>query len=52
MDMKRKEQGISQEEMYNKMSFEEQQLSFHAQGNILFIGVNLFATFLYKWKHQ
>ncbi len=44
--------GISQEEMYEKMSFEEQQLTFNLQGNILFLGPNLLATILYNWKHK
>ena len=52
LDQKRREQGISQNEMYDRMSFEEQQLSFNAQGNFLFIGANVFATILYKWKHK
>ncbi len=52
MKKKREKQGISQEEMYDKMSFEEQELSFHAQGNPLFIGANLFATLLYNMKHK
>ncbi|WML42905.1 DUF3949 domain-containing protein [Neobacillus sp. PS3-40] len=52
MDKKRKEQGLSQEEMYDKMSFEEQELNFHVQGSILFIGANLFASLLYNWKHK
>ncbi|WML41572.1 DUF3949 domain-containing protein [Neobacillus sp. OS1-2] len=52
MDQKRREQGISQNEMYDRMGFEQQQLSFNAQGNPLFIGANIFATILYKWKHK
>ncbi|MFZ7946768.1 DUF3949 domain-containing protein [Neobacillus sp. 19] len=52
MDKKRREQGIRQDEMYDKMSFEEQQLSFNAQGNFIFIGANVFATLLYKFKNR
>ncbi|QCJ44802.1 DUF3949 domain-containing protein [Bacillus sp. S3] len=52
MDKKRREQGIRQDEMYDKMSFEEQQLSFNAQGNFIFIGANVFATLLYKLKNR
>ncbi|EKN66501.1 hypothetical protein BABA_15367 [Neobacillus bataviensis LMG 21833] len=52
MDKKRRAQGISQDEMYDNMSFEEQQLSFNAQGNVLFIGANLFATLLYTLKSK
>lgn len=46
------EKGISQEEMYEKMSFEEQQLTFALQGSILFLGSNLLATVLYNWKEK
>jgi hypothetical protein len=52
MDKKRREKGISQKEMYDKMSFEEQELNFHIQGSLLFILANLFATLLYNWKHK
>lgn len=38
--------------MYDKMSFEEQELNFNAQGNLLLIGANLLATLLYNWKHK
>ncbi|NRD77138.1 DUF3949 domain-containing protein [Bacillus sp. BRMEA1] len=34
------------------MGFEEQELNFHAQGSILFIGANMPATMLYNWKHK
>ncbi|MGG3560065.1 DUF3949 domain-containing protein [Neobacillus rhizosphaerae] len=51
-DKKRKEIGLSQAEYYDKMSFENQELHYNAQGNILFIGANLLATLLYKWKHK
>lgn len=52
MDKKRKEKGISQNEMYEKMSFENQQLHFNAQGSPLFMGANLLATLLYNYKHK
>lgn len=52
LDQHRKEQGISQNEMYDKMRFEEQELHLNAQGNLLFIGANLLAVLLYNWKHK
>jgi hypothetical protein len=52
MRKRNEKKGISQEEMYDKMSFEEQELNFHAQGSVLFIGANLFATLLYNWKQK
>ncbi|MEO2074011.1 MAG: DUF3949 domain-containing protein [Bacillus sp. (in: firmicutes)] len=48
----RKKLGLSQGEYYDKMSFENQELHYNAQGNILFIGANLLATLLYKWNHK
>lgn len=44
--------GISQEEIYDKMSFEEQQLTFNVQGEPIFIISNLLATLLYNWNHK
>lgn len=43
--------GISQQEMYENMSFEEQLSHYHAQG-LFFLGANLFATLMYNWKHK
>lgn len=48
----RKELGLSQGEYYDKMSFENQQLHYNAQGNLFFLGANLLATLLYNWKHK
>ncbi|WP_391559154.1 DUF3949 domain-containing protein [Robertmurraya sp.] len=45
-----KERGVSEEEHYNQMSFETEQLHFNAQGNLLFIGANLLATLVYNLK--
>ena len=44
--------GISQSEMVERMSFEEQQLTVNLQGNILFIGSNLLAEGIYYLKHR
>ena len=52
MDKERRELGLSQNEYYEKMGFEYEQLHFNAQGNFLFIGANLFAEAFYKWKHR
>ncbi|MFY4774139.1 DUF3949 domain-containing protein [Metabacillus sp. RGM 3146] len=41
MEKKCREQGLSQDEMYDKMSFEYQELHINAQGNFLLIGENL-----------
>ncbi len=47
-----KERGVSEEDHYDQMSFETQQLHFNAQGNLLFIGANLLATLVYKLKNR
>ena len=52
MDKERRELGLSQDEYYEKMGFESQQLHYNAQGNVLFLGANLFAEAFYKWKHR
>lgn len=52
MDAERRELGLNQDEYYEKMGFEAQELHMNAQGNILFIGANLFAEIYYKWKHR
>ena len=38
--------------VYEKMGFEREQLHFNAQGNLLFIGANMLATLLYRWRHR
>ena len=43
--------GISQNEYYEKMGFETQQIHFHAQG-VVFLGANLLATLIYNWRHK
>ena len=52
MDKERRELGLSQNEYYEKMGFESQQMHYNVQGNFLFIGANLFAEAVYKWKHR
>lgn len=44
--------GIRQDEMVDNMSFEEQQLTYNAQGNLLMLGSNLFAELIYYVKHR
>lgn len=43
--------GLSQNEYYEKMGFETQQIHFHAQG-VVFLGANLLATLIYNWRHK
>ena len=48
----RKKLGLTQEEYYEKMSFESELLHFNAQGNPLFFGANVLAGFLYSRRHK
>lgn len=43
---------LSQEQMYENMSFEEEQLHFHMQGNILNWPAALAANALYHIRHH
>ena len=52
MDKERMKLGLSQNEYYEKMGFEREQLHFNAQGNLLFVGANMLATFLYNWRQK
>ena len=52
MDKERMKLGLSQSEYYEKMEFGREQLHFNAQGNLLFIGANMLATLLYRWRHR
>ncbi len=52
LEEERVQQGITQNELYDRMPFERQQLHYNAQGNPLFILANLFATVLYKIKNR
>lgn len=42
----------SHNEVYDSMSFEEQQLHFHAQGNLLNLPSNLVASLIYKIRNR
>ncbi|WP_449619330.1 DUF3949 domain-containing protein [Robertmurraya sp. Marseille-Q9965] len=52
LEKERNARGLNQNEYYEKMSFENEQMHFNAQGNPLFIGANILATLLYNWKHK
>ncbi|PHC98460.1 hypothetical protein COF36_00410 [Bacillus pseudomycoides] len=49
---KQKEMKVSQHELYEKMSFEEEQLHYNVQGNLFNLPSFLIASFIYKVKHQ
>jgi Protein of unknown function (DUF3949) len=49
LDQERKTQGKAQDEFYESMTFENQQLHYNAQG-FLFWGANLIASLFYKIK--
>lgn len=49
---RKKRKGISQHEMYDKMSFEEQELNYTVQSSFFFIGANILATLLYNWNQR
>ncbi|MFS0820643.1 DUF3949 domain-containing protein [Bacillus sp. 1P02SD] len=42
----------SHNETYDDMSFEEQQLQFNLQGNLINLPSTLIATLIYKLKHR
>lgn len=48
MNKRKKKTGLSQNEMYEKMSFEEEQLHFHVQGNIFNMPSALVAYLILK----
>ncbi|QQZ08953.1 DUF3949 domain-containing protein [Heyndrickxia vini] len=48
----KKKANISHNEMYEKMSFEEEQLNFNLQGNLLNLPSNLVAALIYKLRHR
>ena len=52
MDKERMKLGLSQNEYYDKMGFEREQLHYNAQGNLLFVGANMLATLLYQWGQK
>lgn len=41
-----------QEDYYENMSFEEEQLHYNAQGNLLILPATLIANFIYNLKHK
>lgn len=52
MEKQRRAQGLRQDEMYEKMSFEYQELHFNAQGNLFLVGANLMASLLYRLNQR
>ena len=52
MDKERMKLGLSQNEYYEKMRFEREQLHFNAQGNLLFIDAIMLAALLYYWQQK
>lgn len=52
MEVERQQKGLNQEDMYDSMNFETQQLHFNAQGNPLLIPANLLATGIYHLRHK
>lgn len=41
-----------QEDYYKEMSFEEEQLHFNSQGNLIILPATLIANFIYNLKHK
>ena len=52
LEEKKKKTGLSQSQMYEKMSFEEEQLHFNVQGNLYNIPSALVASWLIKRKSR
>ncbi|EJR51131.1 hypothetical protein IIM_03499 [Bacillus cereus VD107] len=50
LNEKKKRTGLSQQELYKQMSFEEEQLHFHVQGNLFNIPSALVASMILKIK--
>ncbi|MBO9130892.1 DUF3949 domain-containing protein [Bacillus sp. 165] len=44
--------SLSQSELYENMSFEEEQLHFHNQGNLFNLPSAIVANTIYKLKHR
>lgn len=44
--------GLSQSEMYEKMSFSMEQAHFGVQGNLFNIPSSIAANLIYKWRHR
>ncbi|MEK3889935.1 DUF3949 domain-containing protein [Bacillus sp. FSL K6-3431] len=47
-----KKSGLTHNEEYEKMSFEEQQLQYNLQGNIFNLPATLIAQFIYFIRHR
>lgn len=52
MQEKRRQTGLSQQELYKNMSFGEEQLHFHVQGNPFNIPSAFVAYMMMKTKHR
>lgn len=50
LNEKKKRTGLSQQELYKQMSFEEEQLHFHVQGNLFNIPSAFVASMILKVK--
>jgi hypothetical protein len=50
LNEKKKRTGLSQQELYKQMSFEEEQLHFHVQGNLFNIPSAFVAYMILKIK--
>ena len=48
---KQKKMNVSQNELYDNMSYEESQIHYHYQSNVFTIPASLVASILYKVKH-
>ncbi len=48
---KQKKLSVSQNELYDNMSYEESQVHYHYQSNVFTIPASLVASIIYKVKH-
>ncbi|MED0902797.1 DUF3949 domain-containing protein [Bacillus nitratireducens] len=48
---KQEKMNVSQDELYDKMSYEESQTHYHYQSNVFTIPASLIASIIYKLKH-
>lgn len=51
-EMKQRLKNKSHNEVYDSMSFEEQELHYNAQGNLLNLPSNLVAQLIYTLRHR
>ncbi|PEB81587.1 hypothetical protein COM95_12445 [Bacillus cereus] len=49
---KQEKMNVSQDELYDKMSYKESQIHYHYQSNIFTIPASLVASIVYRVKHQ